>query len=216
MRLAALFLAALLLTMTGAGAAGKVLHNVRGAVTYQPPGQRAQPLAPSASVALDDRAIASTAAASLGSLTLPDSSLILLGQDTRVQLGLFREGAQTQARFIIYNGKTRFHVEHPHGAKAAYTFVTPTASVAVRGTMGDISVDENDGMRLNVYHLSSPRLPVVVKTIYGQRFTLHGGQKLWVRWLNGRLVGRETRLSRVEIARFAEFGPPPVVDGGMP
>ncbi|HUY11650.1 MAG TPA: FecR domain-containing protein [Candidatus Dormibacteraeota bacterium] len=207
----------LLLAPAGAGAGQvRTLTNLHGNVLYQRPGAALQPLARSASVAVTRSDIAATRRASMGALTLPDSSRILLGENTRVRIGGFSESSVTSAHFVIYNGKTRFFVEHPAGAKANYTFETPVAQIAVRGTVGDISVDINDGMRLNVYHVGDPGLPVIVRTIYGQRFTLHGGQKVWVRWLNGRLVGRETALSRAEIARFAQFGAPPRIDGGLP
>ncbi|GAC1388779.1 MAG: hypothetical protein NVSMB31_03480 [Vulcanimicrobiaceae bacterium] len=218
MKLTGLLLAAaiLLTPLNVRAAADKILENMRGSLTYEVPGSQPKALAQSASIVLADRDIASTGNASLGALTLPDSSRITLGQNTRVQLGLFEQSASTNAKFTIYNGKTRFSIQHPNGAKANYTFSTPTAQIAVRGTIGDISVDLNDGMRLNVYHLGQPDLPVTVETLYGEHFTLHGGQKLWVRWQGGRLVGRQTRLSKAEVNRFAEFGPPSAIDGGVP
>ena len=194
----------------------KVLENVRGAVSYQLPDGKPHQLAPDASIVLNDHDVAATGRGSLGALTLPDSSRITLGQETRVLLGLFDQNDGTNAKFVIYNGKTRFSIQHPQGAKANYIFDTPTGQIAVRGTIGDISVDVNDGMRLNVYHLGDPNLPVTVQTIYGERFTLRGGQKLWVRWQGGRLVGRQTKLSRAEVNRFSEFGPPSTIDGGAP
>ena len=218
MKIAALLIGVFLLSFaTNANAAGdKELQNIRGDVSYQLPKGPAHALARSASIVLNDHDIASTGNASLGALTLPDSSRITLGQDTRVRLGLFEQTESTTAKFVIYNGKTRFSVAHPQGAKANYIFSTPVGEIAVRGTNGDISVDANDGMRLNVYHLGDDNLPVTMTTIYGEHFDLHGGQKLWVRWQNGRLVGRQTRLSKQEINRFAEFGPPASIDGGAP
>ena len=218
MRMVALLLGAavLLLPAYATAQSDKVLENLKGTVFYQLPGGGPHQLAASASIAIDDRDIASTGRASLGALTLPDSSRITLGQDTRVLLGLFEASQITNAKFVIYNGKTRFSIQHPGGAKANYVFSTPTAQIAVRGTTGDISVDVNDGMRLNVYHLGDPNLPVIAQTIYGEKFTLHGGEKLWVRWQQGRIVGRQTKLSKTEVNRFAEFGAPAAIDGGAP
>lgn len=218
MRIAAILLGAFVLSLTAHAVAGadKELQNIRGSVTYGAPGAPTRVLAASASVALSDKNIASTGSASLGALTMPDSSRILLGQNTRVQLGFFDRTDIANAKFIIYNGKTRFSVQHPQGGRANYIFDTPTAQIAVRGTDGDISVDMADGMRLNVYHLGDTGLPVTATTIYGEKFSLRGGQKLWVRWQNGRIVGRETKLSKAEINRFAEFGPPGTIDGGSP
>lgn len=212
--LASVLFAVLAASAVGTALAGpaKVLQNLKGSVSYRSPHGLRRAVALRASVLVRDRDVASTGAASLGVLTLPDSSRIMLGQRTRVRVGLFQPGAVAKARFVVYNGQMRFTVEHPHGARANYVFQTPVASIAVRGTIGDISVDVVDGMRLNVYHLSSPNLPVIVQTVYGQRFVLRGGQKVWVRWLNGRLVGRETALSKAEIDRFAQFGAPRKID----
>lgn len=192
----------------------KVLENLKGVVRYESPGVAARDVAPNATVAVDDRDTLSTSSASLGRLTLPDSSTVMLGQNTRVGLSYFDFTNAAKASFVLYNGKTRFDVRHPAGAQANYTFKTPVGEIAVRGTLGDISVDIQDGMRLNVYGTHNADAPVAVTldTIYGEHFALHPGEKVWVRWQNGKLVGRQTVLSQAEIDRFAEFGPP----GGVP
>jgi hypothetical protein len=197
-----------------AATSDKVLENVKGVVRYQSAGAAARDLAPSGSVAVNDRDTLSTGGASLGELVLPDSSIVMLGQNTRVQVSGFNEAGTTTASFVVYDGKTRFDVRHPAGAKANYTFKTPVGEISVRGTLGDISVDAQDGMRLNVYGTHNAGAPVAVTldTIYGEHFDLHAGEKVWVRWQNGKLVGRKTVLSQAEIDRFAEFGPP----GGAP
>jgi hypothetical protein len=121
-----------------------------------------------------------------------------------------------KAHFVVAYGKLRFRVEHPAGAKADYTFTTPTGEVAVRGTDGDISVDPFDGVRVNVYHLSDAALPVHVAMINGLNFDIPAGQKIWMRWEKGQLVGKVLPLTPAEIDRFSEFGPPATVDGGAP
>ena len=192
----------------------KVLQNVKGVVRYETGGTAAHDVAPKAMVAVGDHDIVSTGTVSLGSLTMPDSSVILLGQQTRVEVSGFRASdVENSATFVVYDGKTRFDVHHPSGAKANYIFKTPVGEIGVRGTYGDISVDPQDGMRLNVYTASAP---VTLDTIYGEHFSLKGGEKVWVRWQNGKLVGRQTVLSKAEVDRFAEFGPPTAVQGGPP
>lgn len=192
----------------------KVLQNLKGVVRYETGGAAARDLAPKGSVAVADRDIVTTGSVSLGSLTMPDSSVVMLGQQTRVEVsGFHASDVENAASFIVYNGKTRFDVRHPQGAKANYTFNTPVGEIAVRGTLGDISVDPQDGMRLNVYAASAP---VTLDTIYGEHFSLKGGEKVWVRWLNGKLVGRKTVLSKAEVDRFAEFGPPATIQGTPP
>jgi hypothetical protein len=207
---------ALVTAVALASAQDKVLENLKGVVRYESAGVAARDLALNGTVGVSDRNILSTGSESLGKLTLPDSSTITLGGDTRVELSRFDLSNVAHAAFVLYSGKTRFAVNHPKGALANYTFKTPVGEIAVRGTQGDISVDIQDGMRLNVYHLGENNQPVTLDTIYGEHFTLHGGEKVWVRWQNGKLVGRQTVLSRAEVDRFGEFGPPSTIDGGPP
>jgi hypothetical protein len=195
----------------------KVLENIRGIVSYQTRDNApAHDLAPAASIALRDDDVARTGAQSQGAITMPDSSRITLGANTTVKLDVFAPGAVARAHFVLFEGKTRFRVEHPKGASADYTFATPTAEVGVRGTEGDIAVDAFDGVRINVYHTSDPLLPVHVTTVDGKSYDVPGGSKIWVRWQSGALVARVTTLTKAELSRFDEFGPPATIDGGPP
>ena len=108
-------------------ASDKQLTNVSGDVTYQLGSAAPQPVAPHVSVALADSAFASTGANSQAKITLPDSSVVTVGQSTRIQLASFDNQPNiTTATFVLVNGKMRFAVSHPSGAKANYTFQTQT------------------------------------------------------------------------------------------
>jgi hypothetical protein len=211
-----LMLAAAVSGPSFADSGAKVLENLHGDVSYIAY-SNGQPhaLGVTASIALQDDDVAKTGAASMGAIVLADSSRVILASDTTVKLDVFN-GAGATAHFVVFGGKLRFRVEHPAGAQANYTFTTTTGSIAVRGTEGDISADPLDGVRVNVYHLSDARLPVVVTTIDGRHFEIAGGQKIWMRWQSGELVAKVLPLTQVEIDRFRELGPPASIDGGPP
>src|SRR5215469_11358781 len=118
----------------------KTLVNVRGNVTYQQPSGATKPLSPNASISLADNDYAITGDRSMAAVTLPDSTRILVGALTKVQLTFFNQQPNlTTATFVLYNGKTRFAVQHPAGAKANNTFQTSAASIGVRGKIGRAS-----------------------------------------------------------------------------
>jgi len=194
--------------VAGASAGDKMLANMHGEVTYVSYGDGSSHLlAPAASVTLQDDDVAKTGSHSMGAIVLPDSSRVILASDTTVKLDTFN-AVDSAAHFVVAQGKLRFRVEHPQGAHANYTFTTPTGNVAVRGTLGDISVDALDGVRVNVYRLSDAALPVKVTMITGETFEIPAGQKIWMRWQSGTLVGKVLPLTQPEIDRFSELGPP--------
>src|SRR5262249_20906089 len=113
------------------------------------------------------------------------------------------------AKFVLYNGKTRFEIRHPHGALANYTFSTQTGQIAVRGTDGDIE-SASGSMRVNVYNLSDSNAPVVVTTIDGRSFTLGAGQTLFAHYVNGVLQVDVDNVTQQAMAVFTnDFGSPP-------
>lgn len=211
---ALLCLTACVLTITPSSraAADKQLQNMKGAVSYQLSTTAAeQSVAPHASVVLQDNAFAITGAQSLGGIELPDSSTVLLGSSTKVQIASFNQTDIANAKFVVVNGRVRFKVVHPQGARANYTFQTPTAQIAVRGTVGDIDVQPTS-LQVNVYELGDPSLPVQVTLTNGQIFTLHAGQSLFVHF--GILYGPQGQANVAQVGRssfqpFQEFGPPP-------
>ena len=185
----------------------KQLQSVKGNVSYERGHAKAKPLANAATIVLTDSDFAITGDASIGAVVLPESSRVTLGADTRVQLAFFNQTQIANAKFIIYQGRTRFKIEHPNGKPANYTFQTPTAQIAVRGTEGDIGVDGKD-LVVNVYGLSDPNLPVVVTTEDGKKFVLKAGQQLLANWVNGQIQTQVDTLKEEAMAQFSEFGAP--------
>ncbi len=201
---AALALALIIVPFNVRAASDKVLSNVKGSVSYEDSGKTTQ-VAPNGSIALTDKETAITGDASLGKLQLPDSSVVTLGSQTRVQLAFFNQTDVANAQFVIYQGKTRFKVEHPEGAKANYTFVTPTSSIAVRGTEGDIGVD-GDSLTVNVYSASQP---VSVAFSGGKVQLVNAGQSLTAKIVNGVVQLAVNKLTQAAVDQFAgDFGVP--------
>lgn len=189
-------------------AADKQLQNVKGDVSYQLSSGGQRPLAPRASVELEDNASAITGANSLGGIVLPDSSRVMIGSSTKVQIGYFTQAAVASAKFYIPYGRVRFKVEHPKGAQANYTFQTPTAQIAVRGTEGDIFSDASGNLQVNVYQVSNPQLPVQVTLSNGKVFTLSAGQSLTVGAVAGAISATLSAVSQSTFTPFSEFGAP--------
>lgn len=200
------------LPLTASADNGKVLQSVRGHVAYQRGSAAQKLLATNASIVLVDRDYAITGAQSQGAVTLADSSRVTMGSDTKVQLAFFNQAAGNNAKFLVLNGKTRFDVQHPNGAKANYTFSTPTADIAVRGTEGDISVSQ-DQLQVNVYGVSDPHLPVAVTFTVGDKagetVVVNAGESLAASYANGIIQEQKTRLTDQLLAPFdTEFGNP--------
>lgn len=185
----------------------KQLQNMKGSVSYQTRSAAPKPLGLNSTVVLTNDDYAITGASSLAGVSLPDSSRVLVGSQSKIQLGFFNQAESTTANFIVYNGKVRFMVMHPQGAKANYTFKTPTASVAVRGTEGDIESDGNS-LRVNVYEVCDPSEPVVV-TVKNQTYQLLAGQSLLAQLVNGIVRAQVQQLTQQMIDQFApDFGVP--------
>jgi len=117
-------------------ASNKEFKHLKGDTGYQADAN-ARFTAIKGSYVLPDDAFAVTQAKSAALLTLPDSSIVGLGQDTRVQVGAFNQTAQGPgATITVNNGTLRFDIRRPTGGAANYRFVTPTSTVGVRGTIG--------------------------------------------------------------------------------
>ncbi|MDP9017924.1 MAG: FecR domain-containing protein [Candidatus Eremiobacteraeota bacterium] len=130
-------------TVANSATTNKSLKRVSGNVGY-----RATHGAPAVRIAgeqvLSNDTFALTENRSTGLVTLEDSSVVGLGQNTEVQLGAFDTAQNTPgSTIILQGGKLRFEIRHPQGGRANYHFVTPTATIAVRGTIGLISSDAN-------------------------------------------------------------------------
>jgi hypothetical protein len=187
----------------------KVLTNMKGAVSYERAGTP-HSLVPKVKQLLVDDDTAVTQTDSLAQVTLPDSSIVTLGAVTRVQLAFFNQSDIATAKFIVYQGKTRFQVAHPQGGKANYTFVTPTTQIAVRGTEGDIAVD-GDNLTVNVYNSSDPNGVLVTYTKgdkIGVAVKVLPGQSLVANLVNGIIQSQVNKLTQAAMDQFAELGIP--------
>ncbi|HTV93583.1 MAG TPA: FecR family protein [Verrucomicrobiae bacterium] len=187
----------------------RTLQNLHGDVRYSTAdGAPAQSLAPRALTVLNDDDVAQTGSASMAAITFADSSQILMGSNSTLKLDTFSIAEIAHAHVVLFDGKMRFKVQHPAGARADYTFTTPTGQIAVRGTVGDIAADPVDGVRMNVYSVSDPDLPVHVTMLDGSQYDIRAGEKIWMRWTSGKLVAKVTPITTAEIQRFEELGPP--------
>lgn len=205
--LAALILATLSIPVVADGT--KTVRNMKGTVSYQKPNKPAKPIAGQASIVLADKDLTITGLDSEAAVTLPDSSRVLVGSDAKVQLAFFNQTAIANAKFVIYQGRFRFTVEHPSGAKANYTFQTPTGNVAVRGTQGDIGVADDGTLSVNVYELSNPDLPVIVSTKDGKTYSLNVGQGFVGQYVNGVVQAKVDDLKQQAVDQFSpDFGVP--------
>lgn len=191
----------------------KLLTNQSGQVTYGTTNPATRHLAPHANTTLADSDWAQTGGGkSMATIRLPDSSVLTMGANSDVQMQSFNQTDIAHAKFVVV-GKVRFKVEHPAGAKADYTFQTATGQIAVRGTEGDILALQDAsgapaGLQVNVYELSSPKLPVQVTLKNGQVFTLSAGQSLVVTAAAGALVGAVGAVTNSTFAPFAQLGAP--------
>ena len=87
--------------------------------------------------------LVSTGPASQGVLVYPDSSRIVLGAGTTVQVGRFASAAghmaSTTIRIPAGGGVVRFDVIHASSGESDYVFTTSLASITVRGTSALLS-----------------------------------------------------------------------------
>jgi len=117
----------------------KQLQRLKGNVGYQT-ADTAPFTAVIGKFLLPDDYFAVTQATSAALLALPDSSLVGLGANTRVQVGAFNQTADGPGATITVNsGTLRFDIRRPAGGTANYHFATTTTQMAVRGTVGLLS-----------------------------------------------------------------------------
>lgn len=157
-------------------AVDKQLQRIRGVVGYQTADD-----APFTQVAarflLPDDYLAVTRANAAAYVALPDSSLVALGENTSVQVGAFNDAAASPGSSItLKGGSVRFDVKRPAGGAANYRFSTPTTQIAVRGTVGLLSlIGGNTTVACLVCAADS-----VSVTVGTQTFALAAGQVLTV------------------------------------
>ncbi len=169
-------------------ASNKELQHLKGTVGYQPTADA--PFSPVAgSYVLPDDAFAVTQDKSAALLTLPDSSLVAFGQNTRVQVGAFNQAAQGPGSTVTVNGGTlRFDIRRPQGGAANYRFITPTSTIGVRGTVGLLSLL---GGNTTVACLACAADSLSV-SVGGQTFALATGQMLTVSASGAAVLGPVT------------------------
>ena len=207
--------AAAILPLTVRADDDKVLTNVKGGVSYERDGTP-HSLVPKVKQLLTDDDVAVTQTASQAQVALPDSSIVTLGATTRVQLAFFNQTDIANAKFVVYQGKTRFEVAHPQGGKANYTFVTPTTQIAVRGTEGDIDVDARQphGQRLQLERSQRGRGDVHQRRQEPERRSrCLAGQSLVANLVNGIIQSSVNKLTQAAIDKFAELGVPTNITG---
>jgi hypothetical protein len=200
----------LLPRVAGAQSADKILTNVKGSVGYEHNGT-AHTIVPSVKHGLVDNDYATTQTASQAQIALPDSSLVTIGSDTRVQMAFFNQTDIANAKFIIYQGKARFEVVHPAGQQSNYVFTTPTSNIAVRGTEGDIDVEDNN-LTLNVYNSNTQGAAVEVTFTQGDKagttIKVLPGQSLVANLVNGIIQSQVSAITQAALDKFSEMGIP--------
>lgn len=194
MRIAALAaLVFLTLALPAGGASNNVLRRDKGIVTYKVPD--GEPTSLAGEVAVGDAVIATTAIATLATLSLQDSSEIRIGDRTTVRVGDLRAAEANEpagGTLHLDRGAVRFNVKHPAGAQANYHFVTPTTSVAVRGTVGYFIAGPAGNQ---VYCVKCEPGDVTITTPT-EHVELHSGQTLNVTLENGAVTGTAVVANR--------------------
>jgi hypothetical protein len=193
-----------------AACAALCLHLVRGFVLYEHPGSGPAALEQRQTIELADQDTATTGDRSLARIDFPDRSDVLVGADSKLQLILAHEIAQTGARLSIANGIVRFVVRPSSSGNVRYTFETPSASIAVPPGRGDIAVRNSGTLQVNVYDVCDRRTPVEVQTTDGVVYQLLAGQSLVARLVGGTLQAHVEALSESLVETFLPaFGTPP-------
>lgn len=164
-------------TLQGVAAVSTVLKHVAGDVGYtQTAGSPYVVVA--GEQLISDGSFAVVGQRSRALISLPDSSLIGIGANSRVEISTLRQAENASSTINIpqSGGTLRFDVKHPQGAISNYRFVTPTSNVAVRGTIGLISSGSNGDV---ITCLACSANDVVV-TVGGNAYPLVSGQTLTV------------------------------------
>ncbi|MBV8245602.1 MAG: FecR domain-containing protein [Candidatus Eremiobacteraeota bacterium] len=184
-----------------AAATDKELAATKGDVAYIPSGQTAHHQIVGSQVLPDD-ATAVTGRKSLGTLTMPDSSEILIGELTNVTVGAFNNAAAGPGSTIkVDNGALSFKIVHPSGAKSNYTFTTPTSQIAVRGTEGYLVVGPNGTQVV----CTKCEAGDVIVTVAGVATVLLTGQVFTVLGTTGATTTATTAVSQLNSSAVNQF-----------
>lgn len=157
------------------------LARVRGEVAYAVPAASATTRPLTGRVALDEDARAVTGFRAAARLTLPDSSIVEIGDKTDVRLDAFRDAAKRHT-ISLNHGALRFTVRHPSGAQSNYVFKTPTSQLGVRGTLAYL-VSGPKGDQIYCVECAPGDVSVVAA---GETYRVESGQTLNVRRVGDR------------------------------
>jgi hypothetical protein len=176
--LLAFFVAARFCPLQGVAAVPTLLRHIAGDVGYtQSAG--APYVAVAGEQAIEDGSFAVVGQRSRALLSLPDSSVVGIGANSRVEVSALRQAENASSTISIpqSGGTLRFDVKHAKGAISNYTFVTPTSNVAVRGTIGLISSSATNGDVISCLACSPGDVTITVGT---NAYPLVTGQTLVV------------------------------------
>ena len=157
------------------------LARVRGEVSYAVPAASASTRPLAGSIGLSDDARAITGFHAAARVTLPDSSVVEIGDKTDVRLDAFRDAAARHT-IVLNRGALRFTIRHPAGAQSNYVFKTVTTQLAVRGTLAYLVSGPNGDQ---IYCVDCAPGDVAA-TAAGETYRVESGQTLNVRRIGGR------------------------------
>jgi ferric-dicitrate binding protein FerR (iron transport regulator) len=157
------------------------LEHVRGDVAYAVPAASATTRALAGRIALSDDARAITGFHAAARVTLPDSSVVEIGDKTDVRLDAFRDAAARHT-IVLNRGALRFTIRHPAGAQSNYVFKTVTTQLAVRGTLAYLVSGPNGDQ---IYCVDCAPGDVAARAA-GETYRVESGQTLNVRRIGGR------------------------------
>lgn len=180
------------------------LHWKTGTVTYQT-ATTAQLERVTGTQIVSGDSLVSTGPASEGVLVYPDSSRVILGAGTTVQVGRFSSTAghvaSTTVRIPQTGGVVRFDVNHASSGESDYVFATSLASITVRGTSALLS----DGIGGDTLTCLSCEAGDVVAHLHGSDYAVLTGETLRIT-PSGRVSIEKT--SDNVLATFAATGLP--------
>jgi hypothetical protein len=125
-------------------------------------------------ILLEDDAYISTDVRAAARLQLPDSSIVLIGDRTTALVGAFHAAAHGENVITLNRGAVRFAVSHAAGQRSNYRFITPTAQIAVRGTVGYV-VSGPRGVQLYCVDCAPGD---VTLTTANETYTIQSGQSI--------------------------------------
>jgi hypothetical protein len=112
--------------------------------------------------------------------------LITIAQNTRIE---YEGGALTSSEdnesLVLERGKIRFDVKLPNGIEPIVKFKTAVAMITAGGSVGDISLDSREGLRVNLY---STHKPITIDSVSSERVALCAGKTAWIHMENGKAV----------------------------